>query len=74
MVGRDGSGLALGHIMGWINTRIILGVVFYFVVTPIGMIRRLLGKDPMGKEIRTAVKSYRIIRKPRPAAHLKRQY
>jgi hypothetical protein len=66
--------MALGHIMGWINTRIILGVVFYFVVTPIGIIRRLLGRDPMGKEIRTDLNSYRIIRKPRPAFHLKRQY
>ena len=66
--------MALGHIMGWINTRIILGVVFYFVVTPIGMIRRLLGKDPMGKEIRTDLNSYRIIRKPRAASHLRQQY
>ena len=66
--------MALGHIMGWINTRIILGVVFYLVVTPIGFIRRLLGKDPMGKEIRNDLNSYRIIRKPRPASHLRRQY
>ena len=66
--------MALGHIMGWINTRIILGVVFYLVVTPIGRIRRLLGKDPMGREIRTDLNSYRIIRKPRPASHLRRQY
>ena len=66
--------MTLGHVMGWINTRIILGVVFYFVVTPIGMIRRLLAKDPMGKQIRADIDSYRIIRKPRPAAHLRQQY
>jgi hypothetical protein len=66
--------MALGHVLGWINTRIILGVVFYFVVTPIGFIRRLLDKDPMGKEIRTDVVSYRIPRTLRPPSHLKRQY
>jgi hypothetical protein len=66
--------MALGHILGWINTRIILGLVFYLVVTPIGIFRRLLGKDPMGKEIRADMDSYRIIRQPRPASHLKRQY
>jgi hypothetical protein len=43
-------------------------------VTPIGLIRRLLGKDPMGKEIRADMNSYRIIRRPRPPSHLKRQY
>jgi hypothetical protein len=66
--------MALGHLMGWINTRIILGVVFYLVVTPIGMVRRLLGKDPMGKQIRADLNSYRVLRQPRSAAHLRRQY
>ena len=66
--------MALGHVLGWINTRIILGFVFYFVVTPIGIIRRLLGKDPMGKRLRPDLESYRVPRNPRPASHLRRQY
>lgn len=66
--------MSLGHIMGWINTRIILGAVFYLVVTPIGIIRRLLGKDPMGKRLRADMESYRVVRKPRPASHLTKQY
>jgi Saxitoxin biosynthesis operon protein SxtJ len=64
--------MALGHIMGWINTRII-GSCLLLRRNP-GMIRRLLGKDPMGKVIRNDLNSYRIIRKPRPASHLNRQY
>ena len=66
--------MALGHVLGWVNTRIILGLIFYGVVTPIGLIRRCLGKDPMGKELRPDAVSYRIPRGPRPPAHLKRQY
>ena len=27
----------IGHVLGWINTRIILGFIFYFVVTPTGI-------------------------------------
>ena len=66
--------MAVGHIMGWINTRIILGVVFYVIVTPIGMFRRWLGRDPMGRQLRPDLDSYRVVRKPRPASHLTRQY
>ena len=66
--------MALGHVLGSINSKILLGVVFYLVITPIGIIRRLLGKDPMGMRPRDDVDSYRVIRKPRPASHLKRQY
>jgi Saxitoxin biosynthesis operon protein SxtJ len=66
--------MALGHVLGWINTRIILGVVFYLIVTPIGILRRWLGKDPMGRKLRPDIDSYRVIRKPRPASHLTKQY
>jgi len=64
----------LGHILGWINTRIILGVVFYLIVTPTGLIRRWLGKDPMGRKLRPDADSYRVTREPRPASHLKKQF
>ena len=66
--------MVLGHVLGWINTRIILGFVFYFVVTPTGIVRRLLGKDPMGKRLRPDLETYRVPRNPRPASHLRRQY
>ena len=66
--------IAVGHVLGWINTRIILGVVFYVIVTPVGVLRRWLGKDPMGRELRPDLDSYRIVRKPRPASHLTKQY
>ena len=66
--------MAAGHVLGWINTRIILGVIFYFIVTPIGIVRRWLGKDPMGRQLRPDLASYRINRQPRPASHLTKQY
>jgi hypothetical protein len=66
--------MMLGHILGWVNTRVILGAVFYAVVTPIGLIRRWLGKDPMGRHLRPDLDSYRIVRKPRPPSHLTKQY
>jgi hypothetical protein len=32
-------------ILGWIMTRVILSIVFYLIMTPIGLITRLLGED-----------------------------
>ena len=31
--------------LGWVMTRLILSIVFYFIMTPIGLITRLLGED-----------------------------
>ncbi|HEY2987574.1 MAG TPA: SxtJ family membrane protein [Candidatus Binatia bacterium] len=66
--------MALAHVLGWVNTRIILGAVFYVIVTPIGMLRSWLGKDPMGRKLRPDLDSYRVVRSPRPASHLTKQY
>ena len=66
--------MALGHVMGWINTRIILGLCFYLIVTPIGFIRRALGKDSMGKDFEPEAATYRVVRKVRAASHLTRQF
>ena len=32
-------------ILGWVMTRVILSMVFYFIMTPIGLITRLVGED-----------------------------
>lgn len=44
----------VGHIMGWVNTRIIFGILFYGVVTPMGLVMKLTGRDPMRKEFEPA--------------------
>jgi hypothetical protein len=32
-------------ILGWIMTRVILSIIFYLIMTPIGLITRLVGED-----------------------------
>jgi hypothetical protein len=39
--------LGLSHLLGAVMSRVILTVIFFLVVTPIGLVRRLLGKDPL---------------------------
>ena len=39
--------MKLGYILGWLNSRIILGLVFLIVLQPIALIMRILGHDPL---------------------------
>jgi hypothetical protein len=41
--------MGMAEAMGFVMTRVILGVVFFLIVTPIGLIRRLTGGDPLGR-------------------------
>jgi hypothetical protein len=39
--------MAFGEGMSWMMTRVILFLVFVFVITPIGLARRAFGADPL---------------------------
>ena len=43
--------------LSYVSTRIILGVVFFVVLTPIGIVRRATGSDALGRR-RESVGSY----------------
>jgi saxitoxin biosynthesis operon SxtJ-like protein len=66
--------MALGHVLGWVNTRIILSVMFYILFMPVGLVMRLLGKDPMLRKFERNIDTYRVIRQPRPSSHMKHQF
>ena len=54
--------MALGHVLGWINSHIILGLLFILVLQPIAYIMRLKGYDPLRSK-RKGEKTYRENRK-----------
>ena len=65
----------VGHVMGWINTRIILGLFFYGMLTPMGLAARLIGKDFMHmKPAMDPDASYRVVRTSRPSNHFRQQF
>ena len=37
----------LSHVLGTVMSKVILALVFFVVLTPMGLLRGLLGKDPM---------------------------
>ena len=54
--------MLLGDCLGWINSRLILGIVFLIVLQPIALIMRILKYDPLQKKWNNN-KSYREIKK-----------
>jgi len=53
--------IQFGVFLGKIISPIVMGLVFFFVVTPIGMLVRILKKDVMG--LKRGASSYWINRK-----------
>ncbi|HWN10349.1 MAG TPA: SxtJ family membrane protein [Pyrinomonadaceae bacterium] len=41
--------MMLAEALSYITTRIILGIVFFLIITPIGVTKRLMGWDPLSR-------------------------
>jgi hypothetical protein len=58
--------MALSIILGWLMTRIILIILFYLIVTPIGLLARLFGKDFLNRKYDRDAPTYLIPKKETP--------
>ena len=54
----------IAYAIGWFNTRLILCIIFYCIITPIGLIMKLFRKDPLEKAIEKKKDSYWLKKEP----------
>ncbi len=52
--------MKVAHVLGWINSRILLGLIFYIMITPTGIIMKAVGKDILNKKIEPDREDYWI--------------
>ena len=60
--------MKIGHALGWFNTKLLLSVVFFAVLTPIRFLLAILRKDLLDKNIDRKQASYWQIREKRSMA------
>jgi len=51
-----------GKLLGSIVAPIVMGIIFFLVITPTGIIMKILGKDLLKKKYNSKIKSYWINR------------
>lgn len=64
----------LGLALGWVNTRVILTLLFAIAIVPVGLVMRLLGRDRMARKLDPDCASYRVPSRPRPDKDMERPY
>lgn len=50
--------------VGFVVSHVILAVIYYLVISPIGVVMRLLGRDPMERTFDSKAKSYWVAHDP----------
>jgi hypothetical protein len=64
---------ALALPIGWVVSHLVLLVIYYLVLTPIGLVMRMFGYDPLQRKLDPSVKSYWTAHQPAddPARYFK---
>jgi len=64
----------IGKALGWLNSRILLSLMFFVIFAPAGLIARLFGWDPLDRNFQPDAQSYRVIAPPQPITHMEKPY
>lgn len=61
--------------VGWLVSHVLMGLIYYLVITPIGLIMRAVGRDPLSRRFEPEAETYWTRREP-PAdpSHYFRQF
>ena len=66
--------MIFGLMMNQVTTPILLGTVFLFVVTPLGLLLRLRGHDPLARKFDNTISSYRVPSRKPPKTNLEKPF
>ncbi|MBC8032331.1 MAG: hypothetical protein H7Z16_19765 [Pyrinomonadaceae bacterium] len=67
--------MLLAEGLSYVTTRVILGVVFFLIITPIGVTKRLMGWDPLSRRAAPGVSYWRdYSERQRDPRHYEKMY
>ena len=66
--------MRIGHALGWINTRIILGLLFFVMFAPVALVMKVFGRDPLARKLDKSTTTYRIASEKLPRERLERPF
>ena len=52
--------MRLAQVLAWINSSVILGLIFFVIVTPMGLIMKTIKRDPLKRKFEFKLETYRV--------------
>ncbi|MCH8291222.1 hypothetical protein IH992_09005 [Candidatus Poribacteria bacterium] len=68
--------MKFAFVLGWVNSRILLSIIFFVFFTPMALIQRVFGRDALHRRMEKGTNSYWIKRSPIASIkeHCERQF
>jgi hypothetical protein len=56
----DNSWMRFGAVMKKVTTPLILSIIYFVLITPLGLVMRVFGSDPLTRKLGNSVNTYRL--------------
>jgi hypothetical protein len=66
--------IRFGLLLNRLTTPLILGVLFFVVITPVALVMRIAGRDSMARRLDEHARSYRVPSRKTPRESVERHY
>jgi hypothetical protein len=66
--------MKIGLYVGWLESRIVLSIVFFIILTPMAFIMKLFNRDTMARKFDFQGETYRISSKINPRSGMEKPY
>lgn len=66
--------MRFGLLLSRITTPVVLGIVYFGVVTPMALVMRVAGRDPMARRFEKTIQSYRIPSRKVTREHMEKPF
>lgn len=66
--------MRFGLVMNRIMTPLVLGIVYYLIITPTATVMRLRGRDPLARRLDANLPSYRLTSERKPVEKMEKPY
>ena len=52
--------MRVSQVLAWVNNRLILGIIFFIIVTPMALIMKIIKRDPLKRKFEFRLGTYRV--------------
>ncbi len=52
--------MRVAQVLAWVNSRLILGLIFFIIVTPMAIIMKIIKRDPLNRKFQFRLETYRV--------------
>ena len=66
--------MLFAKVASWINSRLILGIIFFVLVTPMGFFMKIVKYDVMKRKFEFDAESYRVFSTPKNKVSMEKPY